>query len=337
MKVKRINDPDEVKKSGPKELLFKKYGGNFLDTEPLRVNSPLVQELILYGQAKRGWGPNLYGVFDNGRIEELINCHTLTHEEAFTPEISKDLAKSFARFHSLQLPLEKASVDILENMFSSVDKLKNEVAHFLSNFKLENLQIKRAFERLHRFPFENEYKWIKSTSKKISQRIVLCSIDGNYLNRLVRDGESNDKNATQTIIIDFDVSCYSYRGLDISGHFINRMMDAEAKNGTLMSGFPYPSEEERTFFLTRYLEQCEKLFDDFDHQSLDSLDNLKIETDLNAFVFLIYWFIFALTFTKAAEQGSVMWTFLPPLLDLYDELKEQFTKSYPSLVCNDEL
>ena len=50
--------------------------------DKITINSPLVQSLIFYGQSKQGWGPKLYGLLEDGRVEEFVDCHTLTAEEA---------------------------------------------------------------------------------------------------------------------------------------------------------------------------------------------------------------------------------------------------------------
>ena len=102
----------DSKENGPDSLVYKKYGGNKMGKivfEISRVNSPLVQSLISHEVSKRGWGPKLYGLFDSGRIEEYVDSRVLLASEAFEEQMASHVAKAYARFHSLDLPLEKLS------------------------------------------------------------------------------------------------------------------------------------------------------------------------------------------------------------------------------------
>lgn len=146
---------------GPKKLMFKKYGGSVLEEKlitMMKMNTPLIQGIIAYEQSCRKWGPKLFGLFNEGRIEEFIDCHTLTAEEAFTPDISKDVAKSYARFHSLKLPFNQEPHDCLIKMFKSLDDGRKELSTFLST--CDEAKTKQTFEKLFNFQFEQEYKWI---------------------------------------------------------------------------------------------------------------------------------------------------------------------------------
>ena len=322
--------------SGPTKLVFKQYGGNvFTDAakDVLTINSPLVQSLIFYEQSKRGWGPKLYGLLDNIRIEEFVECHTLRHTEAFTPEILKDTAKAFARFHSLKLPINQECKDTLKETFLTSAINKEKMKNFLESDPIIDTEILKRFNKLMLFPFEEEEKWINSFRRKIQQRKVLCTMDSNYLNRLVREEKPSDPDATRVLIIDFDASGYSDRGFDLAGHFISKMFDVSNKE-TMISGFEFPSESEQMSLLSAYLEECEKLFDDFDKNSLDSLENLLLETDLNLFIVLYSYFSFGLVLYSSYKEEPAITTFISPGLKLYNEKKQEFLVKYSHLISN---
>ena len=323
-----------VPSAGPSSLLVKKYGGNvFTEQAQDLLNSSLHQALIFYEQSVRGWGPKLYGLFDNGRVEEYVDCHTLTAEEAFTPEFSRDIAKAYARFHSLKLPFKKGNPNILVHTEPMINSCRKETEIFLASGKLEDAELIESFNRLFEFPISDEVRWLNGLLKKIKQRTVMCTMDPNYLNRLVRNQTPSDPNATRVVIIDFDLSKYSDRGCDLAGHFVNRIFCWSGKD-TKVSGAEYPNEEERVAFLSAYLEEAEGLFDDFDAKSLDSLENLILETDVYAMVVCMTLMPLAFMIPSVFEKEPKMATFIGPLLALYKQLKQEFCLKYSQMAMN---
>ena len=105
--------------SAPTSLVVKTYGGNIFTKQAAElssINSCLVQSIIFHQQSTRGWGPKLYGLFDGGRIEEFIDCHTLTAQEAFSDELMADVVTAYACFHSLKLSIKQHSYDFLAQL-----------------------------------------------------------------------------------------------------------------------------------------------------------------------------------------------------------------------------
>ena len=320
--------------AGPSSLLVKKYGGNvFSEKAEGYLNSSLHQALIFYEQSVRGWGPKLYGLLEDGRVEEYVDCHTLTPEEAFTPEFSRDIAKAYARFHSLKLPIKKGNPNILLHTEPTINSCKKGTEIFLASGKLEDTELIESYKKLFEFPIGDEIGWLNCLFEKIKQRTVMCTMDPNYLNRLVRNQKPSDPNATRVVLIDFDLSKYADRGYDLAGHFVNRMFCWSGKD-TKVSGAEYPSEEERVAFLSAYLEEAEELFDDFDRNSLDSLENLIQETDVYAMVFCMTLMPLAFMLPSVLEKEPKMGTFIDPLLNIYSQLKQEFCLKYSQLVMN---
>ena len=338
VKSESTKDEDEDPSLGPSSIVYKKYGGNIYEKQMqqvgFRVNKPLVQSLIFYEMSKRAWGPKLYGLFEGGRIEEMVDCHTLTPGEAFTPEFIRDVAKAYARFHSLELPIDRQTYDLFNAMLLTVDEAKKQLAEFIKSKNIAEPDPLACFQRLYDFPFDEEGKWLNSIRSKIKQRTVFCTMDSNYLNRLVRNRKPSDPDATRTLIIDYDSSAYSHRGVDLGGHLVLRMFYGE--DGSLQAfGLPYPSESEKLAFLSAYLEEAEKFFDDFDKSALDSLENLVLECEFNALCYVISpCLVSSLKSPSILEQKPFMLTFVDPLLKLYNELKEQFCAKYSHLICN---
>ena len=320
---------------GPKNLVFKKYGGNVLGApikEKLEINSPWIQSLIFYEQSHRGWGPKLLGLFEDGRVEEFVDCHTLRAEEAFKEDMVKDVAKAFARFHSHKFPFCHEQIDMLQKAMLSLESSKESLIEWVRSGQVSESHLaKYPIQELLNFPYESERQWVESIESKISQRVVFCTLDNNYLNRLVRNVKPSDEDATSTLIIDFDLSAYANRGFELAGHFVNQLSDDLAKDDK-RSKFPFPSEIERKEFLAAYLEECKQVFDDFDPDSLDSLEHLTLEVDFNCCFYLLRSIIYCTQMLKMTQSDPGFGTILQPLLDVYKEVKENFRKKYSSLV-----
>ncbi|KAI1280417.1 Choline kinase alpha [Halotydeus destructor] len=63
----------------PKQVLVRYYGGNFLPQDmPNRTMTEAGEVLTFYCLGKSGIGPQLYGVFKGGRIEEFIPSTNFT-------------------------------------------------------------------------------------------------------------------------------------------------------------------------------------------------------------------------------------------------------------------
>ena len=75
------------------------------------------------------------------------------------------------------------------------------------------------------------------------------------------DEEDPDK---KVVLIDYEFSCYNYRGADLGSHFKNREIDVTKMAGKMdengfKSGIGYPSEEERRHFIRAYLAEVARI------------------------------------------------------------------------------
>ena len=153
-------------------------------------------------------------------------------------------------------------------------------------------------------------------------------MDSNYLNRVVKNDETDDN---RCVIIDYDISCYHDRGIDLAEHFVLRSYDLSGKQSKV-SGLPYPSRDEQTFFLSRYLEESCKLLDDFDPQGIDNIDHLLLEADIYAIYFTLWQLFLSCNFYKLFTSEPKMHTVIDYLIDLHGTLKKTFCTEYPHLI-----
>ena len=317
------------------KLVYKKYGASSICTDAnkmYKIREPFIQSLVAYEYARRGWGPRTFGILDEVRIEEYVESETLNPENAFTSDMAQDIGKAYANFHSMKVPIVTDQGDILMHISLFVDQMIEEFKDWIDSGSLsEELISDLKLKPFSAFPFKDEINWIKETESKIKQRVVLSCIDSQYLNRLVRFQQPNDLHTTRTVLIDYDLVTYCVRGIDLAGHFVSRMLSWNNFEN-FVSGSPYPNEEEREEFLNSYLKQCKILLDDFDEESLDSIENLKLETDLHSLTYVIIVLSYSKAMFEYFKLVATRCSHLSMLIELYDELKGNFCRKYASLL-----
>ena len=123
---------DNAAVSEPSAVLIRHFGRSGTIEEPTSTSLTLsaAQQAIVYWEmSRRGWGPKIYGFFAGGRLEEyFLESHALTAVECSQPDIRREVAKSYARLHSLRLPLRPDSSKLIvqafiENLHSKRDEV----------------------------------------------------------------------------------------------------------------------------------------------------------------------------------------------------------------------
>ena len=323
----------------PSKVLLRKYGGGmfknkYKDNKWLPINSEAEEGLICHQQSKSGNGPKVYGFFPGGRVEEFIPSHTLGYDEAVEPEIIKDLALSYARYHCQgQIELDKTRYDKmfqLKPYSTFVFKHPRFLDCWMSFFSCccrQPAEKGLRFDSFLALDIAAELKLMKKVIFATKSKHVLLHQDTQYLNILVRD-EPSEENKLKTVLIDYEISLYGPRLLDIAGHFNARMISTK---GSGLSGYEIANEEQRKLFLKCYSEEIWKLDPDNFDKELDSEDHLMMETDvgLAAGVLVMiantlpfaHWFLFVPHFLKFFS----MWT------DSYVDRKKVLMEKYPQL------
>ena len=324
-----VNDPPKV--------LLRKYGGGifknkYKDNNWLPINSEAEEGLICHQQSKSGNGPKIYGFFPGGRVEEFIPSHTLGYDEAVQPEIIKDVASSYARYHC------QGPIEIDKTRYDKMFQVKPHSTFVFKHPRLLDCWIS-FFSCCCRQPAEKglrfdsflaldiaaELKLMKKVIHATASKHVILHYDTNYLNILVRD-EPSEENKLKTVLIDYEASLYGPRLLDFVGHFNARMVSPKG-----LSGYEIPNEEQRKFFVKCYSEEIRKLYPDNFDEELDSEDHLMMEVDVGlAAVGLVmgatalpfaHWFLFVPQFFK----------FFSILTESYMDRKKGLMEKYPQL------
>lgn len=288
-----------ARSKGSKIFLIRLLGGKLIEANESFVTLTTAgQAVLLYQLGELGIGPKLYGAIEGGRLEEFIPSHTLTTEDLSNVTVRDNIARKLARYHGMDkvLPVIRRPMDWIEQIEIKLKLLDKDwiVSHPL----LKNSRVDLKF--LVNFDFNSEIEWFRQTAPQIGGRHVFCSSDMNRLNCLIRD--EPDKFGEIVTLIDYELSSFSNRGLDIGNHFNWYIIDITAK--TRLSGMEYPDEQRRHEFVTTYLEEAKKenYYDKFDEYGLDSVDQVLKEAEFYGMIYAYFFVAFMLKPNKYFES-----------------------------------
>ena len=317
----------------PKKVLIRFLGGaglvnnkNDLADHGFVVNTEVGEALIYQHQSMTGNGPKLYGVFPGGRVEEYIPSHTLSHEEAAKPVFLKDLARAYARFHQIDLPLQK---NLQPQVFAKV-KFNRELISRLDK-KLVDVDLLLSTD------WNKEMKMMKRVVDSVESKNVLLQFDMQFLNVLSRDDypECMKKgHDLRVVLIDYELALYGKRLIDLGGHFVCRIWDL--KSQTKVSGHEFPGEEERLYFIREYIEEIKRLQpSDFDPNGVDNEEHLMKEADIGALYFALSKIVAILSMAESLEKEAGFFVVGVEFANFYFRWKKSLQDKYEFLELTD--
>lgn len=274
-----------------------------VEKDNLFLNGGEAEEvLVFYTMSRLGFGPKLYGVFEGGRLEEFVEGRTLINEDVQNPDLMAAFAKNLFKFHALKLPMNR-------NYPSFIEKIDLMLPDYVSTWKDDvfsketEAKFQGQKDRAAAFDIQSEFAWLKSVFPKIKTRRVFSHNDMNRANCLLREGVENAEE--KVILIDYEMACYNYRGMDIGLHFHNRTFDVSNPMNRFRSGLDYPTEEERRHFVKAYLDEARKQAAyEIDEEGLDSEDVLLLEAEFFNLVFQVFFLLlFYKDFRKYDSMG----------------------------------
>ena len=317
----------------PRKLIIRLLGGaglvkdkNDFAQHGFVVNTEVGEALIYQHQSMTGNGPKLYGVFPGGRIEEYIPSHTLTHEEAGKPMFLKDLARAYARFHQIDLPLQK---NLQPQVFPEV-KFNRELISKLDK-KVVDVDLLLFTD------WNREMKLMKRVVDSVKSKDVLLQYDLQFFNILSREDypECMKKgHDLRVVLIDYELALYGKRLIDLGGHFTCRLKDF--KSQTKISGHEFPGEEERLYFIREYIKEIERLKpSDFDPNGIDNEYHLMMEADVGALYFALSKVVAVLSLAESFLKEPGFFVLAGTLAKFYFRWKKSLQDKYKCLELTD--
>lgn len=294
------------------------------------------EEVLIFNEmTKRKQCPRLIGLIEKGRVEEFRSMHCILPQEVLMPQYMQDIAKAFARMHTLDLPLGKKRWTPFWKR-AAAGYPKRTTQKWLKALAHE-LGIECVATTID---YGEEVEWLIKVQEKYydrRSRRALIQADTHYLNLVVnehpRQGELN------VWLLDYELCSYGPRGLDLGAHFLNRQMlwGDDNLQHAYISGLEQHTHEERIAFLRFYRDELRRLhLDDFDENGVDSIDNLLFESYVGALLyhcFFNYIAFFRYTEEQArnAQGGESMVRITHAFSSAYLEAKRRAIEKYPFL------
>lgn len=306
----------------PGTVLIRHFGldGDGEDPPEDRVTLSAAQQgLVHWEMDRKGWGPRLYGLFPGGRLEEYIDSHPLTAAESTEATIRQDVARSYARLHSLQLPLRRNSFKMVVEKLSQNSQSK----HDQVQEELLAVEDPRALEYatvFHDTDWTRELNWVSGLFEKHKCKTTVTHGDPNYLNILVKNFESE----CRTILIDYETMAYSYRGIDIGGHF-NERMYCYNQGDSQLTGYGPPGHDEQRLFCEAYLQEMRALGQELSEQ--DTVEHLLLEANIGRLYSLLFTNLMC-TVLDEVEAEPPFLSGLAHMMNTYRQLKREFVKTH---------
>lgn len=324
-----VSRPSNQLQLEPCEMIVRMTGGMLVPVEEFSEFSKLSESeeiLVVNEMSRHKWGPQLYGVFAGGRLEEYIPSHTLSGWEWACPDVRRDIAKSYARFHSLQPPLKRDKFQLLvQDMTEAMQRdpghrqlMRETILATGNKYSVE------AADNMIDHPAE--FPWHLSLFRRYQCTQTFTILDGNYLNILVR---AIPTSMGRIVLVDYELAKYGYRGADIGAHFVNRLIEWQNKEDK-HSGAPYPSLDERMAFCRDYMDEWRSLGRmDREGGGTDTPDHLLLESEVGALFYCCYMSAVLYRYMHVFLKDAAFVSSMKSLNDTYVSLKHAFLRAHP--------
>ena len=284
----------------------------------------LEQSIILVQLAKRGLGPELYGVFqtddgNNGRIEEFIACRRITFEESRNPVFESDIAKNMALIHATSVPLPRPGYLFADALQEIYEDLVKYIGFYEELGEQKTLNILKH-------NFGQEIDFLRPLLHPKHHTIVLMNWDPHFDNIAVR--ETPTPAGLKTIIFDYENASCNIRAKDLGLFLISR----SGYFPIVRNDRRLETSEEFTSFLQAYISEWQKETGSTDPLK-DTIEHLLIESLIGGMTSCLCFF-FMISSWAAKNEGEgegidVFVKFIPILFECYNECKAALIKNLP--------
>uniref|UniRef100_A0A671DQL5 ethanolamine kinase n=1 Tax=Rhinolophus ferrumequinum TaxID=59479 RepID=A0A671DQL5_RHIFE len=204
----RCSLPDHLPRVGeePREVLLRLYGAILQGVDSLVLESVMFAIL-----AERSLGPQLYGVFPEGRLEQYIPSRPLKTRELAEPVLSAAIATKMAQFHGMEMPFTKEP----HWLFGTMERYLKQILDLPPTGRPQ-------MNLLEMYNLKDEMGNLRKLLDSTPSPVVFCHNDIQEGNILLL---SEPENADSLMLVDFEYSGYNYRGFDIGNHFCEWVYD----------------------------------------------------------------------------------------------------------------
>lgn len=239
----------------------------------------------------------------------------------------RDVARAYARLHSLQFPLRKDSfATVVKDLGKSAVRKREEVLWTLSEVEDSSGTVVEFIGIFGSTDWAREFAWVSALFGKYSCRATITHGDTTYLNILVKssgDSENESSNSSCSVmLIDYETVSYSYRGFEIGGH-LNERMYCYDQPGSQLTGFAAPDVNEQRSFCESYLREIRGLEEDDVSSDIDTVDHLLLEASIGRLYHLLHTTAMCTVYDEV-ETDPLFLSSLAHMMKTYKELKWEF-------------
>jgi thiamine kinase-like enzyme len=263
-------------------------------------------------------------------------ARTLTAAESTRDPIRRDVARCYARLHSLQLPLRKDGfANAVGELSEGAVRKREDVLRTLGEVETGDedatgTTVKAFIDIFKGTDWAREFAWVSGLFEKHDCKITVTHGDTNYLNILVKDSSDEsqggkDSETCNVMLIDYETVSYSYRGFDIGGHFNERMYSYNRPDSQL-TGFAAPDDNEQRSFCESYLREMRELGGDLSAE-MDTVEHLLLEASIGRLYHLLHTTAMCTVYDEV-EVDPLFLASLVHMMGMYEKLKGEFLQSY---------
>ncbi|XP_045671433.1 choline/ethanolamine kinase isoform X1 [Ursus americanus] len=344
----RCSLPDHLPSVGkePREVLLRLYGAILQGVDSLVLESVMFAIL-----AERSLGPQLYGVFPEGRLEQYIpvraqpspaltslgiSCPqplfpfpvsalmSLTQSrplktcELREPVLSAEIATKMARFHGMEMPFTKEP----HWLFGTMDRYLKQIQD-LPPAGLPQMNL------LETYSLKDEMGNLRKLLDSTPSPVVFCHNDiqeGNIL--LLSEPENTDR----LMLVDFEYSSYNYRGFDIGNHFCEWVYDYTHEEWPFYKAQPadYPTRGQQLHFIRHYLAEVKKGETISQEEQRKLEEDLLVEANRYALASHFFWGLWSILQASMSTIEFGYLEYAQSRFQFYFQQKAQLSSSHPS-------
>ncbi len=169
----------------------------------------------------------------------------------------------------------------------------------LTNGKLFEAIRSQNMDTFMNLDFGAELLWIKKAILASNSPIVFTHGDFNRENILIRENSNN--NNPEIFLIDFDLSSFNYRGIDIGRYF-----SSWGHEDPLFGFGEYPTDEQMSVFVCAYINENIKLFgNSYSKLEINSKENIIKEAKLFTLMCYLIDVLFCV-YTSATDESKLI-------------------------------
>lgn len=297
----------------PREVLLRLYGAILQGVDSLVLESVMFAIL-----AERSLGPQLYGVFPEGRLEQYLPSRPLKTRELQDPVLSGAIATKMARFHGMEMPFTKEP----HWLFGTMERYLKQIQD-LPSTGLPQMNL------LEMYRLKDEMGNLRKLLDATPSPVVFCHNDiqeGNIL--LLSEPENDDS----LMLVDFEYSSYNYRGFDIGNHFCEWVYDYTHEEWPFYKARPtdYPTRGQQLHFIRHYLAEVQKGQIRSEEEQKKLEEDLLIEVNRYALASHFFWGLWSILQASMSTIEFGYLEYAQSRFQFYFQQKEQLTSFHPS-------